>query len=386
MGADVPAHRLSIVHVIHHLRIGGMENGVVNLVNRLPAERFRHTIVCVEESSDFARRIERPDVEVIALHRSRIGVWRLRWQLLALLRRLRPDIVHTRNLSGLDALVPARLCGIRTLHSEHGFDVDNLQGTSSKPTMLRRLHVPLVRQYVCVSKDLRRLMVEHWGVPAARVRQICNGVDTDRFRPPERRRRDLLPEALAGEDRFVVGTVGRVQPVKDQATLLQAIAGAIALSPGLAERLALVVVGDGPSLGALRELAATLGIAGQCWFAGAREEVAALMQSFDLFVLPSLNEGISNTILEALASGLPVLASAVGGNPELVEDGVVGQTFAAGDPAALSSLIVRYADDADLCRRHGAAARQRAESRFSLETMVAAYCDVYESLGGKEPN
>lgn len=375
---------ISIVHVIHHLAIGGMENGLVNLINRLPHERFAHTIVCAEGTSDFARRIERTDVEVLPMHRSRIGVWRLRWELVKLLRQRRPDIVHSRNLSGLDALAPARLCGVHTVHSEHGFDVDNLKGQSRKQALLRRLHVPLVQQYICVSRDLGRLMVANWGVPATRLRHICNGVDTERFRPagPEREaRRALLPEAL--RQRVVVGTVGRATPIKDQATLLEALAFARRQSPELGARLGVVVVGDGPALATLHERAAALQLGDACWLAGARNDVPALMQAFDAFALPSLNEGISNTILEALATGLPVLATAVGGNPELVDEGVSGALFGPGDVAALGGALLAQAADGGLRRRLGEAARARAEARFSLRAMVQAYAAVYEALSGR---
>lgn len=123
---------LFVVHVIHHLVIGGMENGLVNLINHLPRERFRHAVICIEDFSDFRQRIERDDVEVYAMHRSKIGIWRLRWRLWRLLSQLKPDVVHTRNLSGLDALLPARLAGIKTLHSEHGFDVDDIGGRATR--------------------------------------------------------------------------------------------------------------------------------------------------------------------------------------------------------------------------------------------------------------
>ena len=315
---------LFIMHVIHHLVIGGMENGIVNLINRLPRGRFRHVVVCIEDYSDFARRIERDDVELIACHRSQIGIWRLRWQLFTLFRRLRPDIVHSRNLSGLDALLPARLAGCKTLHSEHGFDIDNLNGAASKPALLRRFHEPFVRGYICVSKDLRRLMIEQWGIPVAKVRQIYNGVDTELFTVAHFDRYEMFPEVLRGDDLFVVGTVGRVRAIKDQATLLRAVAYVLEHQPRLRERLRLVLVGDGPQLAELKTMVDSLGIAAQCWLPGARNDVATIMQSFDLFVLPSLNEGISNTLLEAMATGLPVLATAVGGNVELVEEGVVG--------------------------------------------------------------
>lgn len=371
---------LLVAHVLHHLRIGGLENGVVNLINSLPRNAFRHAVVCIEDYSDFAKRIERDDVELFAMKRSQIGPWRLRWRLFQLFLRLRPDIVHSRNLSGLDSLLPARLAGSKTLHSEHGFDVDNLRGRATKPALLRRLHAPLVQRFVCVSEDLRRLMIEQWGVPQDRVRQIYNGVDCGRFKPATALRHQSLPEQLRGDELFVVGTVGRAQAIKDQATLLRAAAHVLASSSGLRSRLRVALIGDGPQLDELRVLALGLGIAEHCWFSGARNDVDALMRGLDLFVLPSLNEGISNTLLEAMATGLPLLATAVGGNVELLEEGVVGATFAPGDHQRLAAMIESYASDAALCARHGAAARARALQQFSLQAMVASYQDVYETL------
>lgn len=371
---------LTIAHVIHHLVIGGMENGVVNLINHLPRERFRHVVICIEDYSDFRHRIERADVEVHALHRSKCGTWGMRWKLFKLLQRLRPDIVHSRNMSGLDALLPARLSGIKTMHSEHGFDVDNLRGRATKPALLRRLHSPLVRHYVTVSEDLSRLMTEQWGVAARRVTQIYNGVDTERFCPGKPRRQELLPPTLQSAGLFVVGAVGRVQPIKDQCTLLRAFSAVLERRPAWHARLRLVLVGEGPLLEPLKAMAQELGIAPLVWFAGARHDVSALLQSMDLFVQPSLMEGISNTLLEAMSTGMPVLATAVGGNVELLGEGVVGATFAVGDVGTLAAMIEMYAGDAELCDRHGAAARRRAVQRFSIQAMVANYQDVYETL------
>ncbi|MEG1052070.1 MAG: glycosyltransferase, partial [Janthinobacterium sp.] len=122
---------------MHHLVTGGLENGVVNLINHMPESAFRHGIVCIEDYSDFRDRIVRRDVPVIALKRSRIGVWAMRRELYKLCRTLRPAILHTRNQSALDALLPARLAGVRhAVHGEHGWDVDNLRGDRWKPALL----------------------------------------------------------------------------------------------------------------------------------------------------------------------------------------------------------------------------------------------------------
>lgn len=379
MGMD-HSHRIFVVHVIHQLAIGGLENGLVNLINQLPRDRFRHAVVCIEDFSDFRYRIQDPDVAVYSLHRSKIGTMRLRWRLFWFLRWLRPDIVHSRNLSGLDALLPARLNGIATLHSEHGFDVNNLDGKSRKPALLRRLHMPLVSHYVTVSKQLRALYVEEFGMAPGKVTQICNGVDTTRFTPLQARRDDLLPIAFRGNNSFVIGTVGRVEPIKDQVSLLHAMADLVRRCLGWRVRVHLVLVGDGPLLVKLKNVAIGLGIGDRVWFTGARNDVGDLLQSMNLFVLPSLNEGISNTLLEAMATGLPVLATAVGGNVELLEAGVTGDTFEPGDIHKLAELMARYVASPALCFAHGAAARQRVVCRFSLQTMVAAYQKIYLTL------
>lgn len=373
-------HRIFVVHVIHHLKMGGLENGLVNLVNQLPKDRFRHAIVCIEDFSDFRNRIQDPGVAVYAMHRSKIGAMRLRWHLFWLLRELQPDIVHSRNLSGLDALLPARLAGITTLHSEHGFEVDNLDGKARKPSLLRRLHTPLVDHYVTVSKQLRALYIEEFGIRPSKVTQICNGVDATRFVPHSSRPDGLLPTAFLGENPFVVGTVGRVQPIKDQATLLYAVAELVRRCPGWLPRVRLAVVGEGPLLGELKNLALCLGIEDIVWFTGARNDVADLLQAMDLFVLPSLGEGISNTLLEAMATGLPALATAVGGNVELLEAGVTGDTFIPGDIHSLAAVIERYVRNPAMCCAHGRAARQRVVRHFSLQAMVSAYQDIYLTL------
>ncbi len=370
-----------IVHVIHHLVMGGMENGLVNLINRLPESRFRHAIVCIENDSDFRQRIVRGDVQIIALHRSQIGVWKLRVELFRLFQRLRPAIVHTRNLSGLDGLPPAWLAGIPCrIHGEHGRDVDDLHGDNRKLAWLRALHRPFVTRYITVSKDLERYLINRVGVAAERITQIYNGVDTERFAPDALKPTGVLPPEFLGENKVVIGALGRIQPVKDQATLLKAFAELKKTAPELAENVYLALVGDGPLLAELRQFAQTLGIAEQVWAPGARNDTPAVYRSLDIFVQPSLAEGISNTVLEAMASGLPVVATAVGGNVELVEDGVTGRLFQPGDVGYLVKILAGYLADPALRAAHADAARKTAVERFSLTAMAAKYQEVYESF------
>jgi sugar transferase (PEP-CTERM/EpsH1 system associated) len=379
--ADDP--RPLVLHVIHHLVMGGLENGLVNLINTMPAERYRHAILCVENYNDFRLRIQRQDVEVYALHRSRIGIWRMRLAMWRLCRRLKPAIVHSRNMSGLDVLLPARLAGVRAcVHGEHGWDVGDLDGSQWKPALLRRLHAPLIDRYITVSQDLARYLARRVGVAQPRIKQVYNGVDTARFVPRAAgASRPALPDGLDAPDHIVIGTVGRLQPVKDQATLLRAFARLRHTQPALWPRLRLAIVGGGPLEQALHELVAELGVQQQVWLPGARDDVPAILASFDVFVLPSLSEGISNTILEAMACGLPVLATGVGGNLELVRDGACGRHFQPGDVDGLAALLAAYGGDAALRGAHGAAARKIAVEEFSMAAMVNNYMAVYDSAG-----
>ena len=374
-----------VAHVIYRLQTGGLENGLVNLINRLPRERFRHAVVCLTEATAFAGRIERDDVRVHELHKRAGNDPALAWRLWRLFREMRPAIVHTRNLAALEAQLPAALAGVPCrIHGEHGWDVHDPDGRSRRYRLVRRLYRPFVHRYVTVSAHLRGYLVGHVGVARERVETICNGVDTARFRPG--RRRDLLPAGFAGEDDVVCGWVGRMEAIKDPVALARAFAAA-RRGGGAGARLRLVMVGDGGERAAVERALAAGGARGAAWLAGARDDVAELMRAFDVFVLPSRAEGISNTILEAMATGLPVIATRVGGNPELVEEGITGTLVPPRDAQALAAALARYAGDPVLREEQGRAARERAELRFSIAHMVRRYESLYgrmlvERLGG----
>jgi sugar transferase (PEP-CTERM/EpsH1 system associated) len=375
-----------IVHIIYRLEVGGLENGLVNLINRIPADRFRHAIVCLTRSSDFRERITQGDVAVFALDKPPGNSPLTQFKLWRLLKQLRPAIVHTRNLAALEGTVPAFLARVPVrIHSEHGRDVGDLDGENVPRQRLRRLFKPFVNHYVALSKDLERYLHERIRVPPQRLAQFYNGVDTDIFRPAKAGREPLPLPNFAPRDAFVIGTVGRMQEVKDQLTLAHAFIEAIRLSPDAERRLRLVMIGDGP----LRErVAAALeaaGVSRLAWLPGDRDDVPQLMRGLDLFVLPSLAEGVSNTILEAMATGLPVVATAVGGNPELVEEGETGRLVPRCDARAMAGAMLNYYANPSECGRQGRRARDIAVHRFSVSMMVSNYLDLYDRmLEGKQ--
>ncbi|MBA4175607.1 MAG: sugar transferase [Leptothrix sp. (in: Bacteria)] len=377
---DTDARRL-IVHVVYRFAVGGLENGVVNLINHMDRRCWRHAVVSLTDiDPTFARRLEPLDVRLISLHKPPgQGIWQVP-KLWRLFRRLRPDIVHTRNLAALEAQLAAWLAGVPgRVHGEHGRDVEDVDGTSRRHMLMRRAYRPFTQRQIALGQDLASYTRDKVGVPADRLHSIYNGVDTTRFAPAVRR------QALAGSPfndpaLWLIGTVGRMRTVKAQPLLAQAFVQAVQLQPTLRERVRLVLVGDGPLRASCEAILQAAGMADLAWLPGERADVPDVMRSLDCFALPSLAEGISNTILEAMASGLPVLATRVGANAELVQDGSTGLVVPPNDPAALANGIVRLAQDGAGAAAMGRKGRVVAERQFSLPVMVQAYQAVYEQL------
>lgn len=379
---QLPARVPLIAHVIYRLDVGGLENGLVNLINRIPRTRYRHAVICLTDYTAFHRRIDRDDVQIFALHKrtgNDLGMLIRMWKLL---RRLRPDVVHTRNLAALECTVPAWLAGARVcVHGEHGRDMCDVDGSSTKYQVIRRLYKPFVKMFIPMSKDLERYLVSRVAVRPKRIVQIYNGVDSERFSPgPANTPMPGCDVATAGT--VVIGTVGRLQPVKDQLTLVDSFNALLRNCPELNGRVRLAIIGDGPLRDEVGERVRAAGLEDAVWLPGERSDVAQVMRGFDVFVLPSLAEGISNTVLEAMATGLPVVATRVGGNPELVVDGVTGVLVPPANPAAMAEAIGRYVEDGDMRAEHGRAGRRRVLESFSIQNMVERYLALYDRVTG----
>jgi sugar transferase (PEP-CTERM/EpsH1 system associated) len=266
------------------------------------------------------------------------------------------------------------------VHGEHGWDTSDLDGTSGRLRWVRRAFRPFVTNYVTVSRDLADYLQGRVGVAAARVAQIYNGVDTVRFKPAPAGRSAIAGCPFGGPDQFLVGTVGRMQTVKDQTNLATAFVRAAGLDRTARARLRLVMVGDGPLRAEVERILEQGGVRDLAWLPGERADIPDILRGLDLFVLPSLAEGISNTILEAMATALPVVATRVGGNGELIEEGLTGALVPSADPDAIAVAMLGYFTDARRARRHGKAGRNRVERQFSLDRMVADYDRLYRRL------
>lgn len=357
-----------IQHVVLSLRPGGLENGVVNLVNSLDPERFQSSVCCLDAAGAFAERL-RPGIEVRVMGRAPGVDPRLLWRLVRLFRSSRTELVHTRNsealfYGGLAALL-ARVPGL--VHSEHG----RVAPESPRRRRAQRWLSHFVDASLAVSEDLRRRLADEVGVPREAVTLVYNGVDCERFRPggraAARQRLGMSPAPT------VVGAVGRLVPVKSYDTLLKAARG---LPPGTEAWL----VGEGELRPELEALARDWLPPGSVTFLGHRDDLPELLPAFDVFVLPSLTEGVSNTLLEAMACGLPPVVSRVGGNTEIVQDGVTGLVFPPGDDQTLALLLRGLCASADAREALGRRAAEHVRCHFSLEAMVAGYDRVYAEV------
>jgi len=378
-------HPPLVVHLIYRLDFGGLETLLIDCINGMPADKYQHAIVCLTDYTDFAKKINKPGVALFALHKAPGLGLATHWDVWRLLRRLRPTILHTYNLSAVEYAPVAALANVPIrVHGEHGRDARDPDGSNRRHNLLRRLMLPFYACYYAISTDLHRWLREVIGVPEHKNLLLENGIDTQRFQPPADRVRITTPELPAGC--FVFGTVGRVQDVKDHAGLIDAFIALLALLPLQRQQLRLAIVGDGPLLPALKAKVAAAGISDLVWLPGARLDIDVLMRSFSVFVLSSIAEGTPVTLLEAMASGLPTLSTAVGGVPEVIQDGVTGTLVAASDPNAMARAMAHYVEQPQLAAQHAAAGLLRSRQHYSLDAMIAAYSGMYDAmLAAKDP-
>lgn len=368
-----------IVHLIYRLDVGGMENLLIERINRMPAGAYRHAVVALTGYTDFARRISKPGVEIHALGKQPGQSLGTHADLYKLLRRLRPAILHTYNLAAIEYAPAALLAGVPVrVNGLHGRDGADPEGRNWKHNLLRRLMLPFYDCCYANSKDMEAWNRAVIGVPAHKSCLLSNGIDAERFRPLAEG--EQRPDFGFGPGCRVIGTVGRVQDVKDHAALVDAFVLLRAQLPQLAASLRLAIVGDGPLLAPLRDKVRALGLDAMVWLPGARADIPELMRGFDVYAISSIAEGTPGSVLEAMASGLPVAGTRVGGMPEVIDDGRTGHLVPPRDPEAMAAALARYLQAPELAAAHGAAGRARVLSHYSMTAMVANYQALYDRL------
>jgi len=358
--------RVHVLHVVPTLGVGGLELTMARVISELGKRGMQHSIVCLKGEAAIRDRFG----DVVRIHCMNAGVndLSLPWRLRKLIREIRPTVIHARNWGAWPDVALARLTvwpRVPLVFSFHGVD-------SPGPMPLRRrlafrILAHFTTRLFTVSEASRRKLAEETGVPESRIGVIPNGVDTDRFAP-------ALPKPEVG--RFVVGSVGSLTAVKNHALLVRACGEVLRRGTDIELRIA----GEGPERARLTEMAASLGMADRLRLSGLVGDVPAFLHELDVFVLSSSTEAHPNALLEAMACGLPCVATRVGGSPEVLEEGRSGILVEAEDPPALAEAVGRLAADRGERDRLGQAGRRRACDHYNMDRMLVSYEALYTEL------
>jgi glycosyltransferase involved in cell wall biosynthesis len=360
-----------VMHVALSLDPGGTERLIVELAKRALGT-FRVTVCCLDRVGEWASELEDIGIEVFALDRQPGFHPALGHRIAQQATRRGVDVLHCHHYTPFvyGGLARVETRGLSLLYTEHG------RLSDAAPTLKRRLVTPLLarlaNEMYAVSEDLRRYLISA-GFPAARVGVITNGIHVGSAPDAEavRRAKRLLG---AIDDRPIAAAIGRLDPVKDLSVLLDAFAQ-------LSQREArLVIIGDGPEAQHLLSQATTHGLEGRVQFLGYRQDVRELYPGVDLLVNTSISEGISLTLLEAMAACVPIVATAVGGTPEVVVDGVTGLLVPPRSPSAVAIALDELLQSPDRRRHMSIAGRARVEELFTFERMASLYFAAYVRL------
>lgn len=366
-------NRIRVIHLIHDLGTGGAENGIVNIVNHLDRNRFDSAICsfsAIEEG--FEERITSPQCTLLTLGKHAGNDPSVPFKLFRFFRRWRPHVLHTHSWGTLcEGILAGRLARVPVIvHGEHG----TIQ-QQPRNIPIQRFVWGFAKRVLAVSDPHRQRLHKVIGFPEDRILVLENGVDCSRFAPAPCKSQQKIALGFS-ENLLLIGTVGRLVPVKNQTLLVRAAARLARDFP----QMRLLITGEGPLHDDLIALAETLGIAPQVMLLGNRDDIPGIMKALDIFVLPSLNEGMSNTILEAMSTALPVVATNVGGNPEIIDAGRTGMLVNSNHEEQLADTLRLLLVNRETREKLGQAGRAQVEQRYSLTAMVTRYEDLYISL------
>lgn len=376
-----PPPRARILHLITRLPIGGAERLLVDVVRRLDPIRYESAVCCIQARGELAAELERAGVPVFCLDRmqSKRFDWRAIADLARLLRRERISLVHSHlyhaNLYGRLAASVAGVPAVATVHNVY---------------TRRKLHRRLLNKWlsritvrvIAVSEDVRDDLVEYDGIDPGRIVTIHNGIDLSRIETPmtrqEARERLGIPDAA-----LAIGCVGRLEEQKGHRFLLDACA-ALKKDPGFAFPLRMILAGDGRLRKELENHAIAVGVAPWTSFLGARHDIADILKALDIFAMPSLWEGLSVAMLEAMAAGLPIVISDVGGVSKALGNDEYGLKVPPGDATALATALRLLCQQPERRRALGVSARRRVAAEFDVGVMMARLSAVYdEAIAGR---
>ncbi|RMG66744.1 MAG: glycosyltransferase [Calditrichaeota bacterium] len=374
-----PVRPIRVVHLVNDLVPGGKEHGLVKLLRHMDRERFERILV-VFNRVEFTGSLEEEGCQIVRLNKAPGNDWRLPFRLARLFRSLGADVVHTHAWGTLvEGVLAARLAGVPVIiHGEHG--------TFPRGALHRRVQKffwARAHRVLSVSALLADTLAEEVGFPREKIEVVRNGVDPQRFYASSALRRQGRAELNLSGDGFLIGTVGRLHPVKNLPMLVRATH--LLVQRGFNPRV--LIVGDDDGDGArVHRLVQALNLTEVIQLLPFTQDVNRIYNALDLFVLTSLSEGCSNVLQEAQFVGVPVVATRVGGNPELVVDGQTGLLVESDRPEQLAEAIARLMTNPDQLQRLKRAAYHHAQTHFSLNSMVEGYQQIYlHELSRRKP-
>lgn len=353
--------------------IGGIQNFVINLINRIDKIQFRCTLINYIYSEPLIQKIPPEHGRVVCLNKKPgLDVAFIK-TLYDVLKQVKPDIIQTHNWG---TLIEGRFAGAlagskRFIHAERGTLNTNFSNIAIQHLVWRYMS-----KVLCVSEAHKNEIIQSLRFPGSKIFPIRNGVDIEKFKPDPHARENFRREMGLQRNHLCIGTVGYLRPVKNQILLIRACSAICKKYPFVR----VCLIGDGAEKENLKTACLEFGIERQVLFCGARNDIPSVLNGFDLFVLPSLNEGMPNAVLEAMATGLPVLASNVGGTPEVVEDQQTGMLFPNDHKEILEKHLETLICDSEKRKIFGQNGLHRVAQLFSLNKMVQEYENLYKEI------
>lgn len=354
-----------------------MERGLLNIVNYGRHDRFRHVIICLTEAGEFARQLRSPSCQVIELRKKPGNDVRLAARIAQTVRESGVMVLHARGWPTLiETAFAARLSGIdATIYGFHGKTLSDLAGFGVIRRAAQAVALRSYRRVVTLNQCMRADLAKEAFLSEDRIQVIANGVDLNTFQPSvdktALRARFGLPSA-----RFILGNIARLDPVKNHEVILHALTCS---RPGV-NRPYFLLVGEGEHRPVLEGTIRRMGLEEDVRLMGYSDQIADLLNCMDVYVQSSFYEGFSNTILEAMACGLPIVATDVGGTRDLFSDQQEGFLFRPDDSSALGALLSTLQAQSWRMKEMGSAARLRAVEHFSILRMVRTYEAMYSGL------
>lgn len=360
---------IHVCHLVYSFGFGGLEQVIANLINNTNDPLITHSIISLTDDLALYYKVK-DKANIHCLHKEPGNDVKSHIHLFKLLKLLKVDTLNTYNFGTLEYQFTALLAGVKNrIHSAHGYGGDDSGGKSYKRNKLTKLISLILNKYVTVSPDLKSWALDTVNIAPSKVELIHNGINTSAFKPSPK---------TSNKDTFTICTVGRADPVKNQGFLIRAYAFALKASPDMSNSK-LVIAGDGPSLPELKDLVQKLKLNDRVELLGYQDDIPAIMQDSDIFVLSSRYEAMPMTILEAMACKLPVIATNVGGTPYLLSQ-KEGWLVESDNEEELANVFLLAHSNPKESNRKAENGLLLVNENYTIKKMCAKYNELYKQL------